>query len=236
MLAEKQRGDIETLMRSVSAAIAANGEKLERLGFGGISPNISPNISAYRGAPESARRFLAEHAARRMDFQNTRATDATPSRDVSLSEGFASVGDVFSPCGEKKDAPPSFDDDGDHAESGMTRRVDVEVVVDVDASGGSARVVSETVRRVRRVSPGSLFARTREAHHKTNAVCADDHAGDALDAASRSARRRDAAPRGAPRRLKLDDAEKTLEARLRVAGDAVRRAREPWRPPSGWSP
>ena len=119
----------------------------------------------------------------------------------------------------------------------MTRRVDVEVVVDVDASGGSARVVSETVRRVRRVSPGSLFARTRDAHHKTNAVCADDHAGDALDAASRSARRRDAAPsRGAPRRLKLDDAEKTLEARLRVAGDAVRRAREPWRPPSGWSP
>ena len=36
--------------------------------------------------------------------------------------------------------------------------------------------------------------------------------------------------------MKLDDAEKTLEARLRVAGDAARRAREPWRPPSGWSP
>ena len=247
-LAEKQRGDIETLMRSVSAAIAANGEKLERLGFGVRPENISEDVTAYRGAPESARRFLAEHAARaeypKSPRLETRATDATPPRDASL--GFASLGDVFS---YPKGAPFSFDENGDHAESGMTRRVDVEVVVDVDASGGKARVVSESVRRVRRVSPGSLFARTRDAHQNTNAVarntsyivkdvvCADDHAGDASDAASRSARRREAAPsRGAPRRLKLDDAEKTLEARLRVAGDAARRAREPWRPPSGWSP
>ena len=247
-LAEKQRGDIETLMRSVSAAIAANGEKLERLGFGVRPENISEDASAYRGAPESARRFLAEHAARpeypKSPRLETRATDATPPRDASL--GFASLGDVFS---YREGAPFSFDENGDHAESGMTRRVDVEVVVDVDASGGKARVVSESVRRVRRVSPGSLFARTRDAHQNTNAVarntayivkdvvCADDQLGDASDAASRSARRREAAPsRGAPRRLKLDDAEKTLEARLRVAGDAARRAREPWRPPSGWSP
>jgi hypothetical protein len=82
-LAEKQRGDIETLMRSVSAAIAANGEKLERLGFGVRPENISEDVSAYRGAPESARRFLAEHAARAENPQIAATRDARDGRDAS---------------------------------------------------------------------------------------------------------------------------------------------------------
>ena len=120
-----------------------------------------------------------------------------------------------------------------------TRRVDVEVVVDVDAFGGSARVVSETVRRVRAVSPASLFARTRDAHRETRAIGDARVSGDASETWSAETRYRSletARARGAGGARDHPPAETALAARLRVAGDAARRAREPWRPPGGWSP
>lgn len=112
--------------------------------------------------------------------------------------------------------------------------MDVEVVVDVDAFGGSARVVSETVRRVRVVSPASLFARTRDAHRETRAMIGDARvSGDSVsETRSAETRYRSLEARNNARA----PAETALAARLRVAGDAARRAREPWRPPGGWSP
>lgn len=126
-------------------------------------------------------------------------------------------------------------EDGDDRSG--TRRVDVEVVVDVDAFGlEPPRVVSETVRRVRVVSPASLFARTRDAHRDTRAIGDARVSGDASETRSAETRYRSKTARARGGGGARAPAETALAARLRVAGDAARRAREPWRPPGGWSP
>ena len=115
--------------------------------------------------------------------------------------------------------------------------MDAEVVVDVDAFGlEPPRAVSETVRRVRVVSPASLFARTRDAHRDTRAIGDARVSGDASETRSAETRYRSKTARARGAGGARAPAETALAARLRVAGDAARRAREPWRPPGGWSP
>ena len=126
-------------------------------------------------------------------------------------------------------------EDGDDRSG--TRRVDAEVAVDVDAFGlEPPRAVSETVRRVRVVSPASLFARTRDAHRDTRAIGDARVSGDASETRSAETRYRSKTARARGAGGARAPAETALAARLRVAGDAARRAREPWRPPGGWSP
>ena len=126
-------------------------------------------------------------------------------------------------------------EDGDDRSG--TRRVDAEAVVDVDAFGlEPPRAVSETVRRVRVVSPASLFARTRDAHRDTRAIGDARVSGDASETRSAETRYRSKTARARGGDGARAPAETALAARLRVAGDAARRAREPWRPPGGWSP
>ena len=126
-------------------------------------------------------------------------------------------------------------EDGDDRSG--TRRVDAEAVVDVDAFGlEPPRAVSETVRRVRVVSPASLFARTRDAHRDTRAIGDARVSGDASETRSAETRYRSNTARARGAGGARAPAETALAARLRVAGDAARRAREPWRPPGGWSP
>ena len=199
-LAENTRREIETLTRSVSAAVALNAERDER------DPTATP------------------------------PRDAEGPRGPRGSRGFL----LATPVAHSSEPPMSSPEDI----GGMTRRVDVDVVVDVDASGRTARVVSETVRRVRRVSPASLFARTRDAHRdarrRDTGFAVDASVADESRRSRRTHEACDGVGGGSGARLEGSaarmPAEKTLEARLRVAGDAARRAREPWRPPRGWSP
>ena len=199
-LAENTRREIETLTRSVSAAVALNAERDER------DPTATP------------------------------PRDAEGPRGPRGSRGFL----LATPVAHSSEPPMSSPEDI----GGMTRRVDVDVVVDVDASGRTARVVSETVRRVRRVSPASLFARTRDAHRdarrRDTGFAVDASVADESRRSRRTHEACDGVGGGSGARLEgsaaRTPAEKTLEARLRVAGDAARRAREPWRPPRGWSP
>ena len=199
-LAENTRREIETLTRSVSAAVALNAERDER------DPTATP------------------------------PRDAEGPRGPRGSRGFL----LATPVAHSSEPPMSSPEDI----GGMTRRVDVDVVVDVDASGRTARVVSETVRRVRRVSPASLFARTRDAHRdarrRDTGFAVDASVADESRRSRRTHEACDGVGSGSGARLEGSaarmPAEKTLEARLRVAGDAARRAREPWRPPRGWSP
>ena len=199
-LAENTRREIETLTRSVSAAVALNAERDER------DPTATP------------------------------PRDAEGPRGPRGSRGFM----LATPVAHSSEPPMSSPEDI----GGMTRRVDVDVVVDVDASGRTARVVSETVRRVRRVSPASLFARTRDAHRdarrRDTGFAVDASVADESRRSRRTHEACDGVGGGSGARLEgsaaRTPAEKTLEARLRVAGDAARRAREPWRPPRGWSP
>ena len=124
-------------------------------------------------------------------------------------------------------------EDGDDRSG--TRRVDAEAVVDVDAFGlEPPRAVSETVRRVRVVSPASLFARTRDAHRDTRAIGDARVSGDASETRSAETRYRSKTARargGGGARAPAGGAARACASRA-----AARRAREPWRPPGGWSP
>ena len=219
-LAENAWRDVQTLTRSVSAAIAVDGERLERL-----ERSLPRSLLPRRSLPVSRDERDADLGA-----------TTTPPRDAEETRG-SRLATTVSPTSEPKS---TFDDDssGEDA-SGVTRRVDADAAVDVDASGGAARAVSETVRRARRArpvrkslarDPASLFARTRDAHRDARR----DARGEGFETGFETDA--DAALRRYRSRRAPTPAENALEARLRVAGAAARRAREPWRPPGGWSP
>ena len=137
----------------------------------------------------------------------------------------------------------------------MTRRVHVDVVVDVDATGRTARVVSETVRRVRSfATPPAPFLESSPPRRAGGAVADGGASGpemsrmEARFAASEAnegihpygrayaAIAGSSGPRARVPGTARGREPRTVEAKLRAAGDAARRARQPWHPPSGWSP